>query len=158
MARFNKEDEFEKHLRNLITQKICAINPSIIMFDNKNLADIVICKNEGATGIFFIEVKHLKPSMGRLGIGGKNGTGYQPEIVSKRPEYLESNLRWALYSETHENNDGIIFISTEQLCSSYLQGNEVSLKYNGIKQDIFNQEQGLSDDHFIELVRNWIDC
>jgi len=93
--------------------------------------------------------------MNRLGIGGKQGTGYQPEIITKRPQYLESNLRWALYSEAHVN-DKFIFITTEQLCATYLQGNEVGEKYNGIKQDIFIKETGLSDEQFISSVQSWL--
>ena len=153
--RFANEQAFEKYLRDLIHEHICKRNPGVVILDNQNLADIVICKNTGATGIFFIEVKHLKPSMNRLGIGGKQGTGYQPEIITKRPQYLESNLRWALYSEAHVN-DKFIFITTEQLCATYLQGNEVGEKYNGIKQDIFIKETGLSDEQFISSVQSWL--
>jgi hypothetical protein len=153
--RFANEQAFEKHLRNLIHEGICIQNPGIVVLENQNLADIVICKNVGATGIFFIEVKHLKPSMNRLGIGGKKGSGYQPELITKRPQYLESNLRWALYSETHKNNN-IILITTEQLCTSYLQGDEVSEKYNGIKQDIFFKENGFSDSEFISNIKSWL--
>lgn len=128
-----------------------------MLLDNKNLADIVICKNTGATGIYFLEVKHLKPNMGRLGFGGKSGTGFQPEILTKRPQYLESNLRWAMYSESHDN-DGIVFISSKKLCDSYLQGGSVGEKYNGIRQDIFNQEPGLTDDQFVHEMRSWVGC
>ncbi|WP_297573622.1 hypothetical protein [uncultured Deefgea sp.] len=157
-SHFKNEQELEIHLRSLITEQICNMQEGIVLLENKNIADIVICKNHGATGLYFIEVKHLKPNMGRLGIGGKNGSGYQPEIITKRPAYLESNLRWALYSETHTNNNGVVLITTEQLCRTYLQGDKVGQKYNGIKQDIFNKERGLSDEEFISEIKSWLGC
>ncbi len=67
--RFPDETQFENHLRQLINQKICSANVDIVVMENKNLADIVIFRNGQSLGIFFIEVKHLKPSMGRLGFG-----------------------------------------------------------------------------------------
>jgi len=152
------EQEFENHLRDLISINICAIHDDIVILDNKNIADIVICKNGDDQALFFIEVKHLKPSMGRLGFGGKDGRGYQPEILTKRPDYFESNLLWAMYSEMHDDNDGIVLITTEQLCGSYLQGGVVGEKYNGIKQDIFTREEGLSDEDFIDSIRAWLNC
>jgi len=57
-----------------------------------------------------------------------------------------------------KDNDGIVFINTAKLCGSYLQGNDVGKKYNGIKQDIFKKEHGLSDDEFVQAVRGWLSC
>jgi len=151
------EQEFENHLRNLISTKICTTHNDIVILDNKNIADIVICKNGDNQALYFIEVKHLKINMGRLGIGGKDGRGYQPEILTKRPDYFESNLLWAMYSEKHDNN-GIVLVTSEQLCKSYLQGDEVGEKHNGIKQDIFAKEKGLSDEGFIDSILTWLNC
>jgi hypothetical protein len=152
------EQEFENHLRCLISTYICANDQNVILLDSKKIADIVISKNGDDPGLYFIEVKHLKSNMGRLGIGGINGSGYQPEILTKRPDYLESNLRWAMYSEKHDENNGIVFVTTEKLINSYLQGGQVGEKYNGIKQDIFIHETGLSDIEFISSIKKWLNC
>jgi len=154
--RFQDETQFENHLRELINQKICSANADVIVMESKNLADIVICRNGLSPAIFFIEVKHLKPSMGRLGFGGVNGSGFQPEILTKRPEYLEKNLIWVLYSETHENNDGIVILTSEELCNDFLQGNSIGDKYNGIKKSLFNTRDGVMDEQFITYVNSWL--
>ena len=106
--KFKNEAEFERHLRNLIQVNICASDANLLILDNKNIADIIICKNGNNAGIFFIEVKHLKPTDGRLGFGSAKGAGFQPEILGKRPKYLESNLIWDLYSDKHENNNIVV--------------------------------------------------
>jgi len=154
--RFTDEIQFENHLRELINQQICSSNNDIVVFENKNLADIVICKNNETSGIYFIEVKHLKPRMGRLGFGGRNGSGFQPEILKKRPKYLESNLIWVLYSEVHENNDGIVVLTSKELCDDFLQGGSVADKYNGIQQNVFDRKDGITDEKFIEYISKWL--
>ncbi len=153
---FINEAEFEEHLRELISTQICDLNEDFLIFESKNLADIVICKNGEESGIYFIEVKHLKPGMGRLGFGGKNGTGFQPEILTKRPKYLEKNLIWVLYSDIHDNNDGIVILSSEELCNRYLSGDTVGEKYNGIKKNLFNEKPGLTDDQFVSYLNAWL--
>ena len=152
---YRDETEFENHLRDLIRNNICQDNENIIVLDSQNVADIIICKNGNNKGIYFLEVKHLKPSMNRLGVGGAIGKGFQPEILIKEIDYFEDNLLWVLYSEIHENSN-IIVINSEKLRSDYAQGDSIGFKYNGIKQSVFDSEASLSDIEFIGFLKQWL--
>jgi hypothetical protein len=46
--------------------------------------------------ILFVEVKYHKAAHGRIGFGDGAGKGYQPEILRKKPEYLERYMRWLI--------------------------------------------------------------
>lgn len=153
--RFSNETEFENFLRNLIKENIVEIDDQFIVFENKNLADIVIFRNGENPAIFFVEVKHNKETMNRLGVGGRNGSGYQPEILKKRPDYLESHLTWVLYSEEHDN-EGIVMVNSKTLTENYISGGIVGDKYNGINKQIFQNETGLDEVQFIEKLTDWL--
>lgn len=79
---------------------------------------MVICRDRPEPDLFFIEVKYHKNAHGRLGFGGSGGGGFQPEIVSRKPKYPESSLRWVILSEEHPDN-GIIFAPSEVIRNVY---------------------------------------
>src|SRR5690606_10288440 len=72
--------------------------------------------------LFVIEVKHHQVRHGRPGFGGKNGGGFQPEILSGNFAYFENNLRWILASYKYPNK--LLFLSSGAL-KKYLAGGKV---------------------------------
>lgn len=152
---FASEAEFEEYIRKLIADEITAKNSSIYALENKKAVDILICRDAPKPDLFFIEVKYHKSSHGRLGFGSSSGVGFQPEIVSRKPAYFESNLRWAIASEAHPEN-GIIFVSSEVI-RKYVSGGEIGQKFNNIQAKIFREVAGLDEQGFISELSTWVE-
>jgi len=102
--------------------------------------------------LFFIEVKFHKQNHGRLGFGSGKGGGFQPEIVRRRPTYFENNLRWVISSD---DCDGIIFATSEDI-RSYVAGGVIGEKFNNIQNRIFRDASMLTEDEFIESLKDWL--
>ena len=151
---FANEAEFEAYIRKLIGREITAKNKSIYALENKKAVDILICRDAPEPDLFFIEVKYHKNSHGRLGFGSSSGGGFQPEIVSRKPAYFESNLRWAIASEAHPEN-GIIFVSSEVI-RNYVSGGKVGQKFNNIQAKIFREIKGLDEKEFVSELSKWL--
>ena len=115
---FNSEIEFETHIRKVIADKISTINPDIVLLQNKDIVDILICKNSKPSSLFLIEAKFHKASNGRIGFGGGKGGGFQPEILTKRPRYFDDNMRWIFGKE----NDNRFYIGGNDEVSKYFCG------------------------------------
>ncbi len=152
--KFSNEAEFEAYIRRLIAENITAKNKSIYALENKKAVDILICRDSPKAALFFIEVKYHKGSHGRLGFGSSSGGGFQPEIVSKKPAYFETNLRWAIASEEHPEN-GIIFVPSEVI-RSYVSGGSVGNKFNNIQAKMFREVAGLNEKEFITELCKWV--
>ena len=153
---FSSESELENHLRKLISEAICNIDQNILMLESKTLSDIIICRNGQDPCIKFIEIKHLKENMGRLGVGGKNGIGFQPEVLKRQPTYFETNLIWILFSEKHEFNSEYLIETTKDLNKMYAQGGRIGNKYNGIKQSIFGERKKYTETELVEYLKCWV--
>ena len=151
---FANEAELEAHVRMLIAKYITAKHNGIYVLDNKKAVDILICRDEPQPDLFFLEVKYHKRSHGRLGFGSSSGGGFQPEIVSKKPIYFESNLRWVIASEEHPEN-GIIFVSSEVI-RKYVAGGQVGDKFNNIQTKIFREVSGYGNQEFIAELSKWL--
>ena len=151
---FASEAEFEAYIRKIIASNITAKNSSIYALDNKKAVDILICRDAPEPDLFFIEVKYHKNAHGRLGFGSSSGGGFQPEIVSRKPAYFESNLRWAIASEAHPEN-GIIFVSSDVM-RKYVSGGKVGQKFNNIQARIFREVKGFDDKGFIAELSAWV--
>jgi len=149
---FSSEREFETYIRNLIHLHITSTNKDIFALTNKKAVDIIICKNGVTPHLYFIEAKFYIDSHGRLGVGSKKGNGFQPEILLKRPDYFESNLRWVVGSE---NTDKIYFLTNETLLN-YTSGGVIGEKFNNIQKRLFKEQSGLTEEQFIEALTNWI--
>ena len=91
---FANELEFEAHLRCIVESRITSENPGIFALQYKTAGDIVIVRDEGVPTLFFLDVKYFRLSKGRIGFGNRYGEGLQPEILMKRPMYLEKHFRW----------------------------------------------------------------
>ena len=151
---FENEGEFESYLRDLIQEKICNKHPDLLLFENKKAVDILICRNGEKPELFFIEVKYHKKSHGRLGFGSSSGVGFQPEIVSKAPDYFETNLKWIIAAEGYSSK-GILFVPSE-IIRRYLSGGVVGKKFNNIQKKIFEEIAGMDEDTLVQEIESWL--
>ena len=151
---FKNESAFESYLRDLIETRICVNHDELVLFENKKAVDILICRNGENPALFFLEVKYHKKSHGRLGFGSSSGGGFQPEIVSKTPDYFESNLMWLISGEGHSDN-GVIFVPSSVI-RNYLSGGSVGEKFNNIQNRIFSEVNGYSEDVLVSKIESWL--
>lgn len=151
---YENEANLEGRLRELIKNKICDTNNDIVLLDSKKAVDILICKNGKSPGLYFIEVKYHLKKHGRLGIGGGKGIGFQPEIVSKKPDFFENNLMWIIASQDHMGT-GILFVPSSTI-RKYIAGGCVGIKYNNIQKKIFIEQKGYSENELVNRIKEWI--
>ncbi len=151
---YESERKFEAYIRHLIQEHVTKLDRRIYALRNKKAVDIIVCRDTPQPQLFFIEVKYHKSNHGRLGFGGGKGGGFQPEIVSQKPAYFETNLRWALASEVHEP-EKVLFLSSEIL-RQYLSGGKVGEKFNNIQAKVFREQPSLSEQQFIRELRLWL--
>lgn len=149
---FQDEHDFEGYIRGLIATHITSTDKNIYALTNKKAVDIVICKDNEPTDLYFIEVKYHKHRHGRLGFGGSKGTGYQPEILDRRPKFFQKNMRWVI---GQEDNDKIYFLTNDDLIN-YIAGGQIGEKFNNIQKRVFQDEQGLTEDEFVSELTKWL--
>jgi hypothetical protein len=150
----NKEIDFENHIREIIKDKIIYSSNDFTLLDNKNVADIIICRNIYIPKLFFIEVKHYSYKKGRIGFGDRRGSGFQPEILRKRPKYFEDSLIWTFQKE----NDDKYYVLNNSDCLKYISGGsigEVGGKQNNFKPKLFDDIKPIDEDGFIKWIKNW---
>ena len=152
-ANVNDEASFEYHIRELIDLHIAQQSREIVLLENKTIGDIVICREGNSPAIFFIEVKYYKPYE-RIGIGSRGGKGIQPEILKRRPKYLESNLRW-LFGQTINGSVKYWLMPSETVCS-YLVGGCIGEKQNNIRDTLLNDIPGISEKEIVVKLKNWL--
>ena len=151
---FNRESDFENHLREIINSRIMPKCPNIIVLKYKTVGDIVIMRNGLSPAIFFIEVKYYQRSKGRLGLGDGSGGGIQPEILQKRPAYLESNLRWIIGSDAH-SGAGYWFIGSDTLIN-FISGGSIGNKQNNIQEKLLKEFSSVNEDQLVEEITRWL--
>jgi hypothetical protein len=151
----NKEIDFENHIREIINNKIICSKADFTLLDSKNVADIIICRNINIPKIFFIEVKHYSDKKGRIGFGDNSGYGFQPEILRKRPKYLEDSLIWVFQKE----NDDNYYVLNNSECLKYVSGDsigEVGGKQNNFQASLFNSVKPMNENDFIKWIEDWL--
>ena len=149
----NDESSFESNIRELIDLHIARQCREIIMLENKTIGDIVICREGNLPAVFFIEVKFYK-QYERIGIGGRKGKGIQPEILKKRPKYLESNLRW-LFGQSINGEVKYWLMPSETVCS-YLSGGCIGVKQNNIRDALLKDNPGINEEEIVDELRSWL--
>lgn len=154
VMRFQNEAQLEGYIRKLITNRITKTNKNIYALKNKNAVDIIICRDGNDPALFFIEAKYHQKSHGRLGFGSRAGSGFQPEIVSRKPKYFENNLRWIIASEEYPDA-GILFVDSEVI-REYVSGGVVSQKFNNIQKRIFSEISGLEEKQLVSELTKWL--
>ena len=151
MNRINNESDFENHLRIDILPTALP-NKNYKLFDSKKAVDILISKDGVNPKLFFIEVKYHKANHGRLGFGHAKGKGFQPEILKRKVDYFENNLRWVLGSEDSEQ----YWFVDNTILRNYLNNGSVGEKYNGIRKELFTNFPSLSKAKLIIEISNWL--
>jgi hypothetical protein len=152
MQEINNEIEFENNIRQIILEEILPSNSDLILLTSKKAVDIVICRNNSNPALFFLEIKYHKNNHGRLGFGHGKGGGFQPEILKKRPQIFETNLKWIIGSEENEH----YFLLDNTTLVNYLQGGQVADKFNGIQKRLFIQETGINKQELVNKLKNWL--
>lgn len=145
---------FEGTVRNLIAMNVCGVDPTIRLFDHKTVGDIILTREGASPAIFFLEAKYFQLQKGRLGFGNNTGAGIQPEILKKRPAYLEHHLRWVIGSDHHKGK-GYWLVPSEMLCK-YVAGGVIGQKQNNIKEALFREVPSLDEQGFVRELQAWL--
>lgn len=149
---FLSEKEFERDIRQIITDEILPLNGDLILLNNKKAVDILICKNGAQSALYFIEIKYHKNNHGRLGTGHGKGGGIQPEILKIQPDYFKTKMYWILGTE---NEEGYWIINNTDILK-YISGGGIGTKYNNIQNKIFKETTPISKLQLIALLRDWL--
>ncbi len=152
MGSFSNEEELRRWLLKEIKQDLKGL--PFIVLENKNVNDIIICREDGFQPlVLFLEVKLYKESHGRIGVGTGYGGGFQPEILLKRPGYFDGFLRWVLCNE----KDEFLFLDNETIINHVAGGKIEKEKQNNISPNIFSKEKLnlINKDGIISTIKEW---
>ena len=148
------ERAFEDHLREIIASRITSEIPSVYALEHKTVGDIVIIRDGTSPAMFFLEVKYFQLSKGRLGVGTGSGGGIQPEMLKRRPAYLETNLRWVLASDSHSGNG--YWLATSDVICQYVAGGAIGDKQNNIQERLFRQHPSIDRSQLTHELKRWL--
>lgn len=153
MIQFRNEGEFRNQLLKELQDRIVKESLYFQVLKSKNVNDILICKESVSFPILvFIEVKLYKTSHGRIGIGGSEGKGFQPEILLKRPIYFDRYLRWVISNE----NGKCVFVNND-VVSKYLIGRKITEgQQNNINPNIFDKEKTINKTKIADEIISWL--
>ena len=149
---FKTEIEFENHIRHLIKTKILNENTDLVLLENKDVVDIIICSNKNQGHIYFIEAKFYTQTKNRLGFGTSNGKGFQPEILKLRPKYFDNYMLWVFGQE----NDNDFYLLDNKMVSKYFAGGKIGDKQNNFQTKLFCNDFKLKENEFIERLKSWM--
>lgn len=108
---FGNEADLERFVRQVLEKHVPKQCPNVHVLESKKMVDIVLYRDPPEAALFFIEVKFHQKAHGRLGFGGGGGKGFQPEILRKRPLYLEEHLRWVLSRDSRSDRKVLLLVS-----------------------------------------------
>lgn len=151
---FVNEGAFEDHLRNIIDSRITSKFPNVYALKHKAIGDIVITRDGPSPAMFFLEVKYFRSSNNRIGIGHESGVGIQPEILERRPAYLETHLRWAFASASH--GDDRYWLATSDVVSRYISGGGIGRKYNNIQKRLLDDRPSIDESQLVQELMRWL--
>ena len=151
---FANERAFEGHLRNIIDSHIRSEIPNVYALENKTVGDIVILRDGTSPALFFLEVKYFQLSKGRLGFGTGSGGGIQPEILKRRPTYLEAHLRWVFASDYHGGKG--YWLATSDVVCQFIAGREIGRKQNNIQERLFRQHPSIDRTQLVQELKRWL--
>ena len=73
MRKLDTEIKYENIIRRLISERIIPklrdIGINVVLLENKDVFDIIICKNMDTPKLYFIEVKHYSGGNEELDLG-----------------------------------------------------------------------------------------
>jgi hypothetical protein len=145
---FTSEFDFENHIRQLIANHISTTNQEIYLLQNKDIVDMLVC-NDAKGELYLLEAKFYTKSKNRLGFGSGNGEGFQPEILSKRPVFFNSRMRWIFGKE----NDDKYYIFSNSEIANYFSGNALGKKQNNFQIRLYSENNGKTETEFIEYLK-----
>ncbi len=148
------ERAYENHIRAIVAEHIVSERTDLVLMENKKAVDILICKNGTKSALYFIEVKFHRHKHGRLGFGGAGGIGFQPEILSKNPDYFSSNMRWIIGDEEHGIDRFVLLTNSE--IASFVAGGAVGQKFNNIQSRLFRESHWLDQAQLIGALKTWV--
>jgi hypothetical protein len=148
------EKAFEVKLRRLIAETVCKNSPQVAVLDYKTVGDIIIARDGDSPALFFLEAKYYQQKNGRIGFGNGVGEGIQPEILKRRPAYLENHLRWVLGSDSH--GDGSFWLVSSEMLRNYVAGGVVGVKQNNIKEALFREVPSLIEEALVRELEVWL--
>ena len=135
---FVNEEEMHPYLVNSLFEPIIEDKNDYCLI-GKKITDVVLCKNGNDPKLFFFELKCFSRRNNRLNIGNGRGKGNQIEILTKRPDYFEINLRWILANPTINESEKIYLFLTNQEILENISGGSIGNKHNNIRLSIFDQ-------------------
>jgi len=145
----------EEEMRTHLIARLKELDPdSLIVMDSQNVGDIVICRGGEAPEIFFLELKLYQPRNRRINLGDSSGRGFQPEVVQKRPYYLEDHLRWIL-CDGRQDEPSYVLTDTATI-RRYLAGGGIGAKHNNIQVGILRELPTLSEDALMKKLRDFL--
>lgn len=151
---FDNERAFEDHLRNIIDSHITSEIPNVYALKNKTIGDIVILRDGTSPALFLLEVKYYQLSKGRLGFGTGSGGGIQPEILKRRPAYLETHLRWAFASDYHTGSG--YWLATSDVVCRFISGGAIGRKQNNIQEQLFREHPSIDQTQLVQELKRWL--
>ena len=151
---FTNELAFEDHLREIIDSRITSKNRSVYALRCRTIGDIVVVRDSASPAMFFLEVKYYQSSNGRVGFGTGSGAGIQPEILQRRPAYLESNLRWVFGSDTHKGSG--YWLATSDVMCQFVSGGSIGKKQNNIQEELFRMHPSINENQLVEQLKEWL--
>lgn len=152
--RFTSERQLEGYVRRLLETKITSRHPHIYALEYEKAADVVICRDGQRPAVFFLEIKLFQRHHGRMAIGTDRGRGFQPEIITRSPDYFETHLRW-LIVDGREPSASFRLVSTDTV-RRYLSGGKIGSKYNNIQPKIFKGVAGIDEDALVAELSRWL--
>ena len=70
----------------------------------------------------------------------------------ERPKYFEENLIWVFGQENDEN----YYVLNNEDYKKYIMGGKIGKKQNNFQQKLFNLENKLNENDFLDRIENWI--
>jgi hypothetical protein len=151
---FDSERHFEKHVERLIETGITHRYPDVYILHAKKTVDIVICKDRPHAQVYFLELKYFNKDKNHsmMAFGSREGSGFQPAVLQRRPPFFRRNLRWVMGCATDQR----LFFLTMDQARRHLSGGAIGKKQNGFRRSLFEKERGLSSDEFVAAVKTWL--
>lgn len=150
---FENEIEFENHVRSLITAHIASKYQDLVLLQNKDVVDIILCKNSETPSIFFLEAKYYTARKNRMGFGDAKGNGFQTEILSRRPAFFDANMRWVFGTEENDQ----YYILTNDQASEFICGGIIGEKQNNFQLRLFSDFVASSENELIQYLKDWLE-
>lgn len=150
---FANEEDFRGWLITKISGLIKDRDLPVVVMESKNVGDLILCvENIQKPIALFLELKYYTGSKNRVNIGNSIGSGFQPEILQKKPLFFCKYLKWVL---AHE--DGYAFFLNTADVGQHISGGGIKAgQQNNIKRAIYDR-QDLMDIHDLpDSIIEWV--